>query len=355
MREKGTTPPASQGYFMPAEWAPHEATWLAWPHNRDTWPGKRLERVRAVFLQMMEALLCREKVHLLIQNERERDHVEKSLRARGAELSRWIPHISRTADAWIRDYGPTFLIHPQGKKAWCKWRFNAWGNKDPQLKKDGGVFEDPALLPPESVFYAPFVLEGGAIEVNGAGTCLVTESCLLSPNRNAHFSKNDLEQNLKNFLGIRHCVWLDGGIAGDDTDGHIDNLARFVDAQTIVAVSEADPADENYSALRANWERLKGASDDRGRVWNLIRLPMPDKIKNGQRRLPASYANFYIANGLVLAPAFDDPQDDRCMGILREIFPKHEVMAIDCRDAVVGLGAIHCLTQQEPSALTLDG
>jgi len=343
--------PSSQGFLMPPEWAPHEATWLAWPHNRETWSGKRIQSVEKAYFQILEALLPHEKVHVLFQNEKEGEHIGKKLQLRGLSLPHFIPHVKATQDIWIRDYGPTFIVNRQGQKAWCKWIFNGWGNKYDCLKQDNHVFEDAAALIPHPCYQAPFVLESGSIDVNGAGACLVTEQCLLNKNRNPKFSRRDIERQLQDFLGVDQVVWLSEGILGDDTDGHIDDIARFVKENTIVAAFEINREDVNHDILKKNWEILKQSRDGRGRAWNVIALPMPEKITSQKRRLPASYANFYIANEVVLVPAFGDPQDERAFQILTDVFQDRKIVPVDCRELIEGLGAIHCITQQEPAPL----
>ncbi len=341
---------------MPAEWYPHEATWLSWPQNVATWPGTRLKKVEEIYLQMLEALLPNEKVRLLVQNNLEGEKVSNRLKNMGIQTKNLIPHAVPTADTWIRDYGPTFILTKDGKKAWCKWIFNAWGKKYPHLIKDNEIFAEngkkAASLIPFPCFSADLVLEGGSIEVNGDGTCLVTEQCLLNSNRNSHLSREKIEEYLKNFLGVFKVIWLGKGIVGDDTDGHIDDIARFVSQDRIVAAFEEDESDENYGILKENWKRLLSDENPGKGKWNLIRLPMPKPLVEEGVRLPASYANFYIANGVVLLPVFKDPKDERAVKILKELFPRREIIPIDCRTLVYGLGAIHCVTQQEPATTT---
>ncbi len=348
-------PPSLQGFQMPAEWLPHEATWLAWPQNADTWPGKRLAKVEEIFLQMLEALLPNEKVHLLVQSETDGQKISSRLQKMGIGIKNLIPHPVPTADVWIRDYGPTFILTQEGKKAWCKWIFNAWGKKYEALLKDNEIFSSDAKkaasLIPFPCFAAEIILEGGAVEVNGEGTCLVTEQCLLNPNRNPGLTRADIEGHLKNFLGVSEILWLGRGIAGDDTDGHIDDIARFVNPDTLVMAFEENTLDENHEILKANWEHLARQENLKGKKWNLIKLPMPKPLMEEGVRLPASYANFYLANEVVILPVFKDLYDERAIKVLQEVFPRREIIPIDCRDLVYGLGAIHCVTQQEPAAI----
>ena len=346
--------PAQLGFSMPAEWETHEATWLAWPQNPETWPGHRMKIVEDIYLQMLEALLPHEKVHLLVQDARESEKVLNGLKKKNiSSVQNLLLHEIPTVDSWIRDYGPTFVTQ-KGKKAWCKWIFNAWGGKYPTLMEDTHIFE-PALQKAASLisdpcFDAGIILEGGSIEVNGKGTCLVTEQCLLNQNRNPQFSREDLNELLKNYLGVSNVLWLHEGIIGDDTDGHIDDIARFVNPTTILATFEDDPTDENYEILKKNWESLQVMRDQDGKKWNLVKLPMPGKVVDGGR-LPASYANFYIANKTVLVPVYGHHFDDRAIRIIEELFPGRKIVPILCNAMVYGLGAIHCVSQQEPKII----
>ena len=255
--------PADLGYAMPAEWARHDATWLAWPHNAETWPDKRLAIVRDTYLQMLEGLLPGEKVHLIVNDAREKEEVRKFL-APKLDLTRLIFHETPVVDTWIRDYGPTFIQKKvKGRTpvasnlAYVKWIFNAWGGKYPSLAEDTHLFEPAKKLMKAPCFEANFILEGGSVEVNGEGTVLTTQQCLLNANRNPHFTKFQIEQLLKKYLGASHVLWLQEGIVGDDTDGHIDDIARFTDSRTILAAYEEDRGDKNFEALDENWERLK--------------------------------------------------------------------------------------------------
>jgi agmatine deiminase len=342
--------PAALGYVMPAEWAPHRATWLSWPHNLETWPTQ-LETVREVWTRMMQSLAQGERVSLLVNDDRTQHEVTARLNKVGARMD----HISilkiPTVDVWMRDYGPTFITRAASEDllACNDWIFNGWGKKYKDYENDDRVAKDIASLLQIPVFNHSVVLEGGSIEVNGAGTCLITEQCLLNRNRNPHLTREEIEQFVKNTLGVSHVIWLGKGIAGDDTDGHIDDIARFVNPTTVVCVLEDHSSDENYPPLRENYERLQDARDQNGNKLAVITLPSPAPVGYQGSRLPASYANFYIANELVLVPTFDDPNDRKALGILQELFPDRRVMGLPCRAVVAGLGAIHCVTQQEPS------
>ncbi len=335
---------------MCAEWEPHEATWLAWPHNEETWPGK-LPEVEEIYLQMMEALLPQEKVCLLVKDEAMRERVDGRLRKRGGDSKHLVSYPLPTIDAWIRDYGPNFILRSSGslrETAYVHWGFNAWGGKYGRHAKDEGVPEalEPTLGMP--VFRPGLVLEGGSIDTNGKGTCLTTKQCLLNPNRNPGRSQEEIEQALRDFLGLTHFLWLGEGIEGDDTDGHVDDIARFVNPTTVVTAVEKDGSDRNGPVLRKNLKRLQNAVDEGGRRLTVVPLPMPGRLEAPGRRLPASYLNFYIANGVVLVPIFGHKNDEAALKTLTEIFPKRRVIGIRSEALVLGMGGIHCVTHEQP-------
>jgi agmatine deiminase len=348
--ESAAKSPKQLGYRMPAEWAPHEATWLSWPHNRDTWP-EQLDDVKDIWAQMVRALSGGEKVRLLVDDAAEQREAAERIARAGARMENVELIEIPTVDVWMRDYGPTFVTREGAAPlAFNDWIFNGWGNKYESYVDDDGVAKAIARRLKIPVFAHDVVLEGGSIEVNGAGACLTTEQCLLNPNRNPHLSRGEIESLLKDALGVENVLWLSDGIIGDDTDGHIDDIARFVDAKTIVCAVEDDPRDENYQPLQENYERLQGAKDRSGAKIEVVPLPMPGKVAYRGTRLPASYANFYIANETVLVPTYDHPNDGRALGLLGELFPGRTVVAIPCATVVIGLGAIHCVTQQQPRA-----
>ena len=289
----------------------------------------------------------------MVNDEQTREDVIARLKEVGAAMDNISILKMPTVDVWMRDYGPTFLTGADGENplALNDWIFNGWGRKYPAYEDDDRVAKDIASLLQVPAFNHPVVLEGGSIEVNGAGTCLTTEQCLLNRNRNPDMSRGEIEQFLKDALGVSHLVWLGEGIVGDDTDGHIDDIARFIDPMTVVCALEVNSKDENYASLRENYERLQGALDQDGNRLSIVTLPCPAPVDYEGARLPASYANFYIANEVVLAPVFDDPNDYKALGILQELFPERRVVGLPCRAVVAGLGAIHCVTQQEPSIL----
>jgi len=340
--------PAKLGFHMPAEWEKHAATWLSWPTNTVTWPGKYLQRTEEIFLEMIEALLPGEKVHLLVDGPRDEEKVIQLLKRRSVDIKDLLLHQIPTVDSWIRDYGPTFVTKP-GSKAWNKWIFNAWGGKYTDLAEDTTAFEKAPGLIPHPRFKADIVLEGGSIEVNGDGVCLTTEQCLLNKNRNPNLSRSQIERGLSDYLGVRQILWLGDGIEGDDTDGHVDDITRFASPNTILSVFEENEKDPNYAALKANWERLEGSVNVYGKKWDLVKLPMPGWIGDDEGRLPASYANFYIANGVVLLPVYSYKNDQRAIAILKEHFPTRRIVPIECTALVLGFGSIHCVTQQEPA------
>jgi len=349
-REHGVTP-ASLGFRMPAEWEPHAATWLAWPHKEASWPGN-FDSIPGIWVEMVRALVPHEGVCILVNDAAMAASVRDRLRTGDVPLDRVSLHRIPTDDAWARDHGPTFLVRDAGGRrelAAVDWVYNAWGGKYPPWDRDDAVPQRIAAALRIPVFAPGMVLEGGSIDVNGCGTVLTTEACLLNPNRNPERSRPEIEQTLREYLGVQQVVWLGDGIVGDDTDGHIDDLARFVDATTVVTVVEEDPRDANYHALRDNLARLRGMRDQDGRPVRVVALPMPAPVEYEGQRLPASYANFYVGNGAVLVPTFDDPNDARALRSLHELFPGRRVLGMRAREMVWGLGAFHCVTQQQPA------
>lgn len=346
--------PARAGFRMPAEWEPHASTWLAWPHRDSDWPGK-IELIPWVYAEIVRALTRHETVNLIVPDEGRAAAATDVLTRAGADMGRVRLWELPTDRSWVRDSGPIFVKSASGERVALDWHFNAWA-KYPDWLQDDRV---PAFAAERLGVRAVqpvrnghrVVLEGGSIDVNGAGLLLTTEECLLSAvqERNPPFGRADYEAVFADYLGVEKVLWLDRGIVGDDTHGHIDDLARFVNARTVVTVVESDPADENYTLLHENRERLEGATDARGAKLEVVPLPMPRPLVFDGLRLPASYANFYIANGTVIVPTFNDPADRRALGVLGELFPDREVVGISCVDLVWGLGTLHCMTQQEPA------
>ncbi|MBI3782611.1 MAG: agmatine deiminase family protein [Deltaproteobacteria bacterium] len=341
----------SLGFRMPAEWEAHAATWLSWPHKEASWPGN-FGPIPAIWVEMTKVLAPHEHVDILVNDEAAADVVTGLLRAAKVNLPNVSLHRIATDDAWIRDHGPTFVTRElRGKRelAAIDWIYNAWGGKYPPWNNDDVVPNHIAAHLGVPVFEPGIVLEGGSIDVNGFGTVLTTEACLLNPNRNPNLSKAQIERCLSDYLGVRKTLWLGDGIVGDDTDGHIDDLARFVGPNTVVTVIEEDPSDENHRVLRDNYERLSQMTDQDGQALRVVTLPMPAPVLYEGQRLPASYANFYIANGVVLVPVFNDPNDASALSTLQQLFPTRKIVGINAREMVWGLGSFHCVTQQQPA------
>ena len=347
----GPGTPAALGFRMPAEWEPHAATWLAWPHKEESWPGN-FGPIPRVWVEMVRALAPHEHVNILVNDDGAATGVRRVLDVAQVPARAVSLHVIQTNDAWARDHGPTFIsrkIDGRTELAAIDWIYNAWGGKYPPWDADDVVPQKIAPLLGVRLFEPGIVLEGGSIDVNGCGALLTTEACLLNPNRNPDLNRAQIEQYLKDYLGVRHILWLGDGIVGDDTDGHIDDLARFVDPTTVVTVVESNPRDENYDRLQANYERLQAMHDQDGHPLRVLTLPMPEPLYYDGQRLPASYANFYIANGVVLVPVFDDPHDAAAVRTLQEVFPRRRIVGIQSRELVWGLGAFHCVTQQQPA------
>lgn len=344
--------PRALGYAMPAEWERHDALWLAWPHDTETFPN-RLAAVEQTYLQIIETIHTGEAIDLLVLDEAMERRVAAALQGRRVDKERVRFHRYGYADVWFRDYGPLFLTQKEEKRlAMVDWTFNAWGGKYEALMKDTGV---PASIN-ESLkilrFTPALVMEGGALDINGAGVVMTTEQCLLNPNRNPHLNRSQIEEALRDYLGAAQILWLKAGIVGDDTDGHVDDIARFVSPGRIVCAFEENQKDANYAILRENFELLLDARDLAGARFDVVKLPMPQGVSDDAgSRLPASYANFYIGNETVLVPVFDDPRDREACGILQELFSDRRIVGIDCRDLVHGLGTLHCITQQQPALL----
>ncbi len=342
--------PAQLSFRMPAEWEPHAATWLAWPHNQETWPDPGAV-MSAVYVEIIAALHRDERVHICVNDAETARHVYHTLEAAGVDLARIGIYEIPTNDAWTRDHGPIFLTRRREQSSelgLTNWTFNAWGAKYPPWDLDDSVPKRIAHCLNLTPFTPHMVLEGGSIEVNGQGMLLTTESCLLNPNRNPSLSRSDIEHLLREFLGVHHIGWLGAGIAGDDTDGHVDDIARFVAPTTVVCAVENDSADVNYRPLQDNLHRLRSMRDQSGHPLRVVPLPMPGPVESAGARLPASYVNFYIANRTVLVPTYDHPHDRAALSTLQALFPGRRVRGIRCTDLVVGLGALHCVTMQQP-------
>jgi len=344
---------------MPAEWEPMSALWLAWPHNRSDWPGK-FEPIPFVYAEIIRHLSRAGRVEIIVQDEAAEERARAVLTYAQVKARRNLSfHRWRTNRGWTRDTGGIFLRHSNGKLAITNWRFNGWAKYrnwrlDDQLpQRMADLLKLPVFAPefaPVSGKPRRVVLEGGSIDTNGQGLLLTTEECLLSETqqRNPGMTRADLEDVLGRFLGIRKVLWLERGIAGDDTHGHVDDIARFVGPQTVVAACEADRTDRNYEPLRENLKRLRAMTDVRGKRLRVVPLPMPSPLMMRGQRVPASYANFFIFNGLVLVPTFNQPSDRLALNTLAKVMPRHTIVPVYCGDLIWGLGAIHCLTQQQP-------
>ena len=361
-----TATPRALGYRMPAEWEPHEATWLAWPHNADDWPGK-FQPIPWVYAEIVRHLARVEDVHILVNDAAAEKRARSVLRRNGVNLGRLHFHPWRTDRVWTRDSGPIFVTkNPAGEGhagsaaslAITNWKFNAWAkydnwHHDNQVPgRVASLLNLPQWTPEIETANGPqrVVLEGGSIDVNGQGTLITTEECLLSDvqQRNPGISRVQLEQVFHDYLGIDQVLWMNRGIAGDDTHGHVDDITRFVGPNTIVTVVEPNPGDENYLPLQENRDRLRAARNLDGKPFEIVELPMPPPVGFDGQRLPASYANFYVANGLVLVPTLNHSADRQALNILADVFPSREVVGIYCGDLIWGLGALHCMTQQQP-------
>ncbi|MBI5178224.1 MAG: agmatine deiminase family protein [Nitrospinae bacterium] len=342
--------PAALGFVMPAEWERHEATWLGWPHNKNDWPGKIIP-IHWVYGEIVRKISPGEKVRILVNNAAHESLARRVLKKAGAAMENVEFFRFPTDRGWTRDFGPVFVTS-KSETAIVDFKFNAWA-KYPDNKKDNGIPKQAAKKLKKRIFDAQhFVLEGGAIDVNGSGTLLTTEECLLDPEvqtRNPGFTREQTEAELKKHLGVKNVLWLGKGIAGDDTHGHVDDLCRFINRTTVALCEEKNPKDANYALLNENRERLQGMKLEDGSRVQVVYLPMPAPVVFDGQRLPASYANFYISNAAVIVPTFNDPNDRVALGILQECFPGRTVVGIHAVDLVWGLGTLHCLTQQQPA------
>lgn len=336
-------------YSFPAEWEKHEATWLTWPYLDDSFPGK-LEAVYPSYLEFIRQISLGEKVRINVPDEHQKVVLTQMLELVDIDCNQVEMFIHPSNDVWCRDHGPAFVVNAlaKEKKAIVSWEFNAWGGKYP-ADLDNQIPDKIARHFGLPIFHPGIVMEGGSVEFNGKGTILTTEACLLNKNRNSHLTKVQIEKYLYDYYGVQQILWLNDGIAGDDTDGHIDDITRFVNDDTVITAVETNECDENYQPLQENLENLK-----KMRLWNekqlnIIELPMPNPQYWEGRRLPASYANFYISNASVIVPTFRCVQDDIALDIISAAFPGRDVIGIDSVDIVWGLGSFHCLSQQEPA------
>jgi agmatine deiminase len=344
--------PAQLGYRMPAEWEPHIGTWFTWPRPEGISFPDKYDTVPPVYAELIKELIKVEEVHINVWNEEKEMLVREVLKIYGTPLDRVHFHHFPGYEPWCRDHGPIFIVREKNgirERAIVDWDYNAWGGKYPPYDLDDRIPQHVGRYRNLEVFSPGIVMEGGSIELNGKGTLLTTTACLLNPNRNPHLNQQQIEQYLKDFLGVRNILWLGEGIIGDDTDGHIDDISRFTDANTIVTVVEEDPQDENYEILNENLKKLKTFKDQDGQPFRLVTIPMPGIVQHEEQRLPASYANFYIANEIVLVPTYRNANDQRALETLQSLFPARRVIGIDSTELIWGLGSFHCISQQEPA------
>ena len=345
-----TPTPKQLGYYFPAEFAPHTATWLSWPHKEASWPGK-IASIYPKYCQFIKEVAVGETVCINVVDEAMKAFAIQCLREAGADLGKIRFFIHPTNDAWCRDHGPAFLINPNAdiKKVIVDWGYNAWGNKYPPYDLDDVIPTSIGKHYNIPVYNPGIVMEGGSVEFNGQGSLLTSTACLLNENRNPHLNQQQIEEYLYNYYGVEQVLWVDEGIVGDDTDGHIDDTVRFVNANTVLTVIEENKQDENYELLQHNLRQLKQLRLLNGQQLNIVELPMPDAVVYEDQRLPASYANFYIANAAVIVPTFRCAKDDKALQIIQQSFPDRKVIGIDSTDIIWGLGSFHCLSQQEPA------
>jgi agmatine deiminase len=340
--------PKTSGYTFPAEFAKHEATWLSWPHKEASWPGK-IHTIFPYYSQFIKELTKSEIVRINVCDEKMQVFAFEHIQNAGADLTKVEFFMHPTNDAWCRDHGPAFLINEkEKKKAIVDWNYNAWGGKYPPYDLDDVI---PTLIGKHynlEVFYPGIIMEGGSVEFNGAGTVMTSTACLLNPNRNPHLTQSQIEEYLCNYYGMEQVLWVDEGIVGDDTDGHIDDTVRFTNEDTVITVIEENSNDENYKLLQHNLKQLQQMRLPNGKQLNIVELPMPDDVIYEEQRLPASYANFYIANKSVIVPTFRCAKDDKALQIIQSCFTGREVIGIDSTEIIWGLGSFHCLSQQEP-------
>jgi agmatine deiminase len=347
--------PAQLGFRMPAEWEPHIGTWFTWPRPEGISFPDKYDTVPPVYADLIRRLVEVEEVHINVWDAEKELLVKELLRANNAPVDRVHFHHFQAYEPWCRDHGPIFVVRDargaggKRERAIVDWGYNAWGGKYPPFDLDDQVPRHVAQYRNLPLFSPGIVMEGGSIEVNGRGTLLTTTACLLNKNRNPHLTQVQIESYLKNYLGVRNVLWLGEGIIGDDTDGHIDDISRFVNESTIVTVVEDDPRDENYGILNENLKKLRTFKDQDGNSFRIVTLPMPGIIQYEEQRLPASYANFYIANQMVLVPTYRSENDRRALEVLQPLFPGRKVIGIDSTELIWGLGSFHCISQQEPA------
>lgn len=334
-----------ESFTHPAEWYTHESTWLSWPHNTDTWPAEILIKAQKEFIAFVGLLSFEEKVNININDTETQSLIGELLDTVEHNIDNILLHLHPTNDAWIRDHGPDFLISKDlNAKIILNWEYNAWGNKYPPYNLDNEIPGLIAEASETSELAIEMVLEGGSVELNGEGVLLTTEECLLNPNRNPNFTKQDIESHLHFYFRVNKVIWLKGQLTGDDTDGHIDNIARFVNKNTIVCAWEEDVSNANSISLKENYTYLESNFPE----YNLVKLPMPDLYTLNGMTLPVSYANFYIANNLVIVPQYGGTKDQEAINILTPLFPDRKVIGLTAKSLIWGQGSFHCLSKQEP-------
>jgi agmatine deiminase len=344
--------PRSLGYYFPAEFAPHAATWLSWPHKEESWPGK-IQVIFPYYAQFIKEVTAGEKVCINVSDDAMKTFALACLAPAGVDLNKVEFFFHPTNDAWCRDHGPAFLINPaaQQKKVIVDWNYNAWGNKYPPYDLDDVI---PTLIARHyniPVYYPGIIMEGGSVDFNGKGTVMTSTCCLLNSNRNPQLNQQQIENYLLHYYGMQQVLWVSEGIVGDDTDGHIDDTVRFVNEDTVIAVVQENSNDENHALLQRNLAEVKKMRLLSGKQLNIVELPMPDELIYQGQRLPASYANFYIANQSVIVPTYRCDSDDKALQIIAGCFPDRKIVGIDSTEIIWGLGSFHCLSQQEPAVL----
>jgi agmatine deiminase len=341
--------PKDLNYRFPAEWEKHRVTWLSWPHKEESWPGK-INTIYPIYAQFIKELTKGELVCINVNTEQMKLQATIELEKQDVDITKVQFYIHPTNDAWCRDHGPAFLVNPTAlhKKVIVDWNYNAWGNKYPPYDLDDVIPTKIGKVLDIPVYNPGIVMEGGSVDFNGNGTVLTTTACLLNKNRNPKLAKKQIEEYLSNYYCVTNILWLNDGIVGDDTDGHIDDITRFVNSNTVVTVVEHNKKDENYLLLKENAEALDKMTLENGKSINVVELPMPSAVVYDGQRLPASYANFYIGNSAVIVPTYRDKNDDKALSILQEHFTDRRVVGLDSTDIIWGLGSFHCLSQQEP-------
>lgn len=338
--------PLQEGLRFPAEWKKHKSTWLSYPHNEESWPGK-IDAIFPAYNRFIYELSLVEKVNINVDNEEQKSKIERQLLDLGTKMENICFWLFKTNDAWIRDHGPAFVTDGKGKKAVVDWNYNAWGGKYP-FELDNEIPKKIAQELDLDVFSPNIVMEGGSIDVNGIGDLLTTRACLLNENRNPLLSRQQIEDKLHSYYGAENILWLQDGIEGDDTDGHVDDMTRFVNENTILTMVESDTNDSNHEILKTNRRLLSTMRSCNGKQFDVVEMEMPKPVYYEGQRLPASYANFYIANNKIILPLYKCEQDEKAVRLLEQVFKDRQIVGIDSTDIIWGLGSFHCLSQQEP-------